>query len=126
MRKFLLLLLGMLWLNAQLFAQTRTITGLVTDDKGSPIPNVSVQVKGSSVGTFTKTDGTFTLAVPANGKILVFSSIGLGVEEVTIGSQNQINAQLKVDSKSMEDVVVVGYQSVRRKDVASAVSKISA
>ena len=126
MRKFLLLMLGILLLQTQLFAQTRTINGRVTDDKGSPIPNVSVQVKGSTLGTTTKTDGSFTLNVPAGTRTLVLTSIGMHTEEITLGSQNQLNILMKAEDRALEDVVVVGYQTVRKRDVTGAISKIKA
>jgi len=76
-----------------LFAQ-RTVTGKVTDDKGNPLANVSVIVKGTSVGTTTKTDGTYSLGVPANGKILVFSSIDMGTQEISVSSSSISFSQL--------------------------------
>ncbi len=84
MRKMLLLLLGGLLLSAQLLAQTRTISGKITDETGAPLPNVSVIVKGTSTGTTTKEDGTFSLTIPANAKALEFSIIGYKARTVNI------------------------------------------
>ncbi len=125
MRKLLLSLAAVLLLSLQLYAQ-RTITGKVTDDKGSPVSNASVIVKGTSTGTVTKEDGTYNLTVPANARTLVFSVVNMEQQEITIGSQSVINVALKSEDKSLQEVVVVGYQTVRKKDVAAAISKISA
>jgi TonB-dependent starch-binding outer membrane protein SusC len=125
MRKLLTALAAVLFFSVQLFAQ-KTITGKVTDDKGLPIANASVVVKGTRVGTVTKADGTFSIAVPANAQVLIISSVDMLPQEITIGSQSTMNISLKVDDKSLQEVVVTGYQTVRKKDVASAISKISA
>lgn len=125
MRKSILLLLGVLFLSLSLLAQ-KTITGTVTDDKGLPITNASVLVKGTRVGTVTKADGTFSIAVPAGGTTLVISSVDMVEQEILIGLQSSFSISLKADDKSLQEVVVTGYQTVRKKDVASAISKISA
>ena len=125
MKKVYLLLLGMLCITLQLFAQ-RTVTGKVTDDTGNPLPNVTVQVKGTTAGTQTGNDGGFSIVVPANGRILVFSSVDMETNEVTIGNQSVINTSLKTTEKALQEVVVTGYQTVRKKDVTAAISKISA
>ena len=125
MRKLLTALAAVFFFSVQLFAQ-KIITGKVTDDKGSPIANASVVVKGTRVGTITKADGTFSIAVPATGQTLVISSVDMLPQEIAIGSQSVISISLKADDKSLQEVVVTGYQTVRKKDVASAISKISA
>ena len=125
MRKIYLLLLAVILAIGQLLAQQRTITGKVTDDKGNPIPNASVVIKGTSTGTITKNDGSFSLTVPATAKTLVISSLDMEEREVAIGTQSVINISLKASDKSLEEVVVVGYQTVRKREVTSAISKIS-
>src|SRR6267154_476699 len=94
MRKLLALLTAFLLFTGLSFAQ-KTISGKVTDDKGNPLPNASVIVKGTSTGTVTKADGTYSITVPANAKVLVFSSVDLSPEEVSIGTQTTINTSLK-------------------------------
>jgi TonB-linked SusC/RagA family outer membrane protein len=108
---------------AQSWAQ-RTITGKVTDDKNTPLPNVSVIVKGTNTGTSTKEDGTYSLNVPANARILVFSSVDMGTQEISIGNGNVVNATLTSSSKSLEEVVVVGYGTQRKRDVTSSVATV--
>ncbi|RYY00644.1 MAG: hypothetical protein EOO53_21470, partial [Gammaproteobacteria bacterium] len=94
MRKLLLLMLGVLLLSTQLLAQSRTVSGRVTDAQGRAIANASVAVKGSNAGTTTSADGSFTLSVPSSSKILVISSIGFAAQEITIGSLNTVSVAL--------------------------------
>lgn len=123
MRKLYLLLLGVVLFATQAMAQ-RTITGKVTDEKGNPLANVSVLVKGTSVGTSSGADGSFSLTVPANGRILVVSSVDMITQEINIGTQTVINVTLKGDEKIMQEVVVVGYGTQKKKEVTSAIGKI--
>src|ERR1700754_3200634 len=116
MRKLLVALTAVLLFTGQLLAQ-KTITGKVTDEKGEPIPNASVMVKGSGTGTVTKQDGTFSISVPANAKHLVISSVDMGTEEVSISSQTNVSVTLKAADKSLQEVVVVGYGTQRKSDV---------
>ncbi len=124
MRKLLTALAAVLLFSVQLYAQ-KTITGRVTDDKGAPIANASVIVKGTRTGTVTKVDGTFSLSVTGTAQTLVISSVDMLPQEMAIGSNSVINVTLKADDKALQEVVVTGYQTVRKKDVASAISKIS-
>jgi TonB-linked SusC/RagA family outer membrane protein len=114
MRKMLLLLASFLLLSWQLFAQTRTISGRVTDDKSNPIPNASITVKGASVGTTTNADGNFSLTVPDNAKILVISAVGMAAQEHAIGSKTTFNISLKAEDKALDEVVVVGYSKTTK------------
>ena len=104
----------------------RTITGRVTDDKGNPLSNVSVQIKGTSTGTVTNVDGIYTLTVPANGRTIVISSVDMATQEVTLDQRNSFDVILRSTDRSLDEVVVVGYQTVRKRDVASSISKINA
>ena len=83
MRKMFLLLWGVVFFAAQALAQ-RTISGKVTNDKGAPLQNVSVMVRGTTTGTITKADGTYSLTVPANAKALVFSAVDMSPVEMAI------------------------------------------
>src|SRR5215813_11527287 len=105
MRKLLALLAAFLLFAGGLFAQ-KTITGKVTDEKGAPIPNASVIVKGTNSGTVTKSDGTYSLSVPEKAKALVFSSVNMSPLEVIIGSETIINPSLKPIESVMAEVVV--------------------
>ncbi|HEV8284025.1 MAG TPA: TonB-dependent receptor [Chitinophagaceae bacterium] len=124
MRKLSLLFMAVVLTAGQLWAQ-RTITGKVTDDKGSPVPNASVLVKGTQIGTVSQADGSFSLNVPANAKALVISAVDMEPQELNIGTQATINAILKTSEKSLSEVVVVGYGTQRRKEVTGSVSQIN-
>lgn len=124
MRKFLLSTFAVL-MTLSLWAQ-RTVTGVVTDDKGSPIAKASVQVKGTNLGTVTDENGQYTLTVPANGRTLVFSSVSLGTQEVAIGNQASVNVTLRANDQNLQEVVVVGYGTQRRRDVTASISTIGA
>lgn len=123
MRKLYLLLVGLLLFAATTFAQ-RTITGKVSDEKGNPVPNASVLVKGTTTGTSTKADGTYSLTVPATAKSLVISSVDMQLLEVSIGTQTYIASVLKEEDKSLQEVVVIGYETKRKRDIAGATSSV--
>lgn len=123
MRK-LLLLLGVVLLCMQLQAQQRTVIGKVTDAVGNPIPNATVQVKGTTFGTTSKPDGTYSLVIPPTAKNLVFSGIGFTETEISIGNKGIINASLISADRSLQEVVVVGYGTQRKKDVTGNVANI--
>src|SRR5690606_30365541 len=83
----------------------RTIRGQVTDETATPLPGVSVLVKGTTTGTITDADGRFTLNVPDEGTI-VFSYVGFVTQEITLGTSNVINLSMVPDVKSLSEVVV--------------------
>jgi TonB-linked SusC/RagA family outer membrane protein len=107
-----------------LSAQNKTITGKVVEDNGSGLPGVSVVVKGSTVGTITDADGKYSINVPATGKELVFTFIGMTTQTVAIGSQSQINVTLESDVVSLNEVVAIGYGSMERNNVTGAISSV--
>src|SRR4030095_5016163 len=84
MRKITLFLLCQMLLLLTAFAQERTITGKITDDTGSPIPNASEMVKGTTTGTITRADGTFSLTIRSNAKTLVVSSVNFDDQQLSI------------------------------------------
>ena len=103
-----------------------TITGRVTDDTNAPLPGVNVLLKGTSQGTTTDIDGRYTLTVPpGDGTILVFSFIGYASIEETVDNRTTVNVVLRADVQNLHEVVVIGYQTVEKKDLTGAVSVIS-
>ena len=102
----------------------QTVTGTVTDETKAPLPGVSIVVKGSQKGTTTNANGTFSLAVPNDKAVLVFSYVGYEPQEVVVDNRTTINISLKVDNKSLSEVVVVGYGNQDRRDVTGAVATI--
>lgn len=107
MRKLLCMTLVMLLaVSGQIMAQTRTITGKITDASGAAVPNATVLVKGSSVGTSTAADGTFSLSIPPTAKMLVISSVGMTTMEVNIGNRGVFTITLSNAEKGLTEVVV--------------------
>lgn len=126
MRKLVLLLLGVLFLCGQLLAQNRTITGKVTDANGVAVPNASIVVKGSTIGTTSSSDGSFSLSVPPSARILVVSSVGMKVIEAPIGNQAIVSIRLESADQSLDEVVVMGYSTIRKTNLTGSVSKVNA
>ena len=108
------------------YAQQRTLSGTVTDQAGAAIPGVTVVVKGTTTGTVTNLDGNYTLPVPADAAVLVFSYIGMIAQEVPIGTQSTINVSLQPDMIGVGEVVVVGYGTRMKEELTGAVSTVSA
>lgn len=126
MRKLVSMTFVLLICILQVFAQEKTVTGKVTDESGAPIANVSIVVKGTTVGTTSKEDGTYSLRVPATGRVLVFSAVSMAPTEVVIGNRTVVNQAMESLNKSLEEVVVVGYGSGKRKEnVAGSMTKLS-
>jgi len=101
------------------------VTGRVTDDQGSGLPGVSVILKGTTTGTATDSEGKYSLSVPDGNGTLIFSFIGFVSEEVAISNRNAIDVVLVPDIKSLNEVVVVGYGSVQKRELTSAVTSVS-
>lgn len=109
-------------------AQSRQITGKVTSsDDGSPMPGVSVKVKGTATGTTTDVNGVYKINA-ANGTVLAFSFIGYASQEITIGAGSTYNVKLAPDAKTLVEVNVVatGYGSSKRRDLTGSISSVSA
>src|SRR6185312_10957934 len=126
MRKLLLTLSAIFLLLLGGYAQKRTITGIVTDEKGNPIANATVQVKGTQVGTTTNADGTYSISAPQNGKILIFSSVNSESQQVPIGSDNVINLSMKNANTVLAEVVVTAYGATRKKAFTGTASTLKA
>ncbi len=120
--------------SSQIFAETpvsasasaAAITGKVTDDGGQPLPGVSVVLKGSNTGTTTNTAGEYSLTTPGDNGTLVFSYVGFLSVEEAIKGRSVINIKLLTDTKSLSEVIVVGYGSQVKKEVTGAVQTVSA
>src|SRR5687768_9822566 len=106
-------------------AQDRTVTGVVTSKEDrSPLPGVSVLLKGTTTGTATDADGRFSITVPQSGGTLVFSFIGLETQSVEIGDRSIIDVPMASDVTQLNEVVVIGYSSVQKKELTGAVSSV--
>ena len=117
----LLLLLFFCFSNAS--AQTGIAKGTVKDTKGSPLPGVTVQVKGTNKFTPTSADGSFSINAP-KGSVLEFRLIGYESIEVTVNDENVVNVTLAINQKSLNEVVVIGYGTSSKKNLSSAVTTI--
>jgi TonB-dependent starch-binding outer membrane protein SusC len=101
-----------------------SVSGRVTDEAGTGLPGVNVVEKGTANGTTTNTTGDFTIEVAGENSVIVFSFIGYQTQEVIVGNQTSINVGLLPDVTQMQEVVVIGYQTIEKKDVTGAVSVV--
>ena len=126
MKKTLLMsLVLMLTLFQVVLAQTRSVSGRVTDQKtGEGLPGVTVLLKGTSNGVSTNADGAFSLSVPATGGALVFSSVNYVTQERALGADSQINVGLAADTKVLSEVVVTGYGTQERRDLTGSIATV--
>lgn len=123
----ILLLFAFFCISATAIAQTRTIKGKVTDETGKPVAGASVLVKGTSKGAQTDKDGNFSINFTGTGNaVITISSVGFGTQTIASGPTESLAVQMKHEAVTQEDVVVIGYQTVRRKDLLASVSSISA
>lgn len=105
------------------YSQTK-ITGKVSSEEGETLPGVSVVVKGTTQGTVTDIDGSYSISVPSDASTLVFSFVGMNTQEVSINGKSVIDVQMSADIKQLSEVVIVGYGTQKKKDITSAVSTI--
>lgn len=124
MVKFFTYLIFML-LPVGVLAQDRAITGKVTSSgEGFPLPGVSVLVKGTTKGTVTDTEGLYSLELTESENILIFSFVGYKSREVAVGEQTNVDVTLLADEKMFDEVVVIGYGTVRKSDMTGSVSSV--
>ncbi|MEP6844945.1 MAG: SusC/RagA family TonB-linked outer membrane protein [Panacibacter sp.] len=123
LRVFLLCPLFMLIMQ-QSWAQNKTVSGKVSDEKGNPVAGASVLAKGTSTGTSTNVTGDFSLSVPASTITLIVTYVGYTSQEVDVTSATNVTVSLKPDGSTLSDVVVVGYGTARRKDLTGAVASV--
>ncbi|SMP27681.1 TonB-linked outer membrane protein, SusC/RagA family [Algoriphagus winogradskyi] len=106
------------------FAQSRNVTGVIKSSSGETMPGVNILVKGTTTGTASDIDGNFSLTVPSDESILVFSFIGYTSKEVRVGNSSELNVVLEEDLSSLSEVVVVGYGTQERAKVTGAISSV--
>lgn len=120
----MLCLLLMIFIVQDIMAQGKTVSGIVTDGN-EPLIGVTVQVKGNSkLGTVTDLNGHYTLNVTSAGTILVYSYVGFETTERMVGNDSKIDIQLKTNSKNLDEVVVVGYGTMKKSDLTGSVSQL--
>lgn len=123
--KFLLLFISFALMSNLVHAQNGiTLTGTVKDNMGE-LPGVSVTVKGATLGVFTDIDGNFSLSVPNDKAVLVFSFIGYETQNVPVGGARKLDIVMIPDNKLLDEVVVIGYGTMKKKDLTGAISSVS-
>lgn len=123
MRKFLLLCYSLL-IGVAVMAQQRVVTGKVTDRERNKLANASILVKGTSNGTSADGEGNFSITVPASAKTLIVSAVGFNDQEVNIEGKIAVTVTLDPVDKSLDEVVVVGYQTVKKRDLSGSIALI--
>jgi TonB-linked SusC/RagA family outer membrane protein len=108
-----------------IFAQNKTISGIVSDQKGIPLANATVSAKGAKVATSTDINGAFKISVPANVTKLIISYVGAASQEISIEGKSTVVATLDVTDTKLSEVVVIGYGSKKRADISSSISSVN-
>lgn len=124
MKRSVLFFIFCLCLSVATFAQVQ-VRGRVTDSQGEPVPGVTVLVKGTQQGVITDIDGNYSLAVPGPESVLVFSFVGMDTREVVVGNRSTIPIVLTETVTGLEEIVVVGYGTMRKSDISGAVASVS-
>jgi TonB-dependent starch-binding outer membrane protein SusC len=125
--KRLLFIIVTLFYSSFVFSQGQVVTGVVTDKETSEsIPGVNIVIQGTTTGVITDLDGNFKIEINDPSAVLAFSSIGYLTEVVTVGEQTEINVGLIPDIQSLDEVVVVGYGTQRKKVVTGAIASLDA
>jgi TonB-linked SusC/RagA family outer membrane protein len=107
------------------FSQTKTITGKITDEKGVPVQGATVTAKGTKVGASTDAAGSFRIAMPPNSSTLVISSVGFAPQEIRITDQTTVDVSLVGSQTNLNEVVIIGYGTARKKDLTGSVTTIT-
>lgn len=114
----------MMMMQGQAYAQERTVSGvIVSEEDGQPLPGVTVMIKGTTTGTVTDVEGNYSLEAGPDD-VLIFSFVGFGTQEVPVGNRSTVSPELTVDIAALEEVVVVGYGTVQKKDLTGSVGVV--
>ncbi len=111
--------------STDLFAMQKSVTGRVTDTNGEAIVGATVAVKGTTMGTITDSDGKFTITNIPSDATLVFSFVGMKIQEIPVGSQAAINVVMQEEAQGLPEVVVIGYGTAVRKDFTGTVGSLN-
>lgn len=126
MKRILLLFLVLFSTSYYVSAQSRILTGKVSDSKGTALPGVSIKVKGTTVGATTNLDGQYTINVPGNNSILVVTYVGYITQELSVNGRSSLDISLAEDIQGLEEVVVVGYGTQKKVNLTGSVASVSA
>ncbi|MVM36760.1 hypothetical protein GO730_02250 [Spirosoma sp. HMF3257] len=105
-------------------ATDQTLSGTVTDEKNEPLPGVTVAIKNTTRGTTTDANGKYSISIPDDNAVLVFSFVGYERQEIVAGKLTSLNVQLKGEARGLDEVVVVGYGSQKRATLTGAIATI--
>lgn len=105
--------------------QQRTITGVVTDQNGQPLPGVTIVVAGTTTGTITNADGNFSLAIPPSAEILQFSFVGMKPQEIPVNGRTTFTVVMEAETFGIEEVVAIGYGVQRKSDLTGASERLT-
>lgn len=122
----LVLSLCLLLLGTTVYAQTSSVSGTVTEQNGDPIIGVTVQLRGTTIGTVTDLEGRYTLEVSGVNPILLFRYMGFKSQEVSLENRSILNITMESDISSLDEVIVVGYGTQKRSDLTGSVSSVKA
>ncbi len=111
---------------SKMVAQQQSISGKVTDSSGQPLPGVTVVLKGTAQGTVTNADGNYSLTNIPEDAILVFSFIGMRTQEIEVGTQTSVNVEMADETIGLEEVVAIGYGTVKKSDLTGSVASVKA
>ena len=109
---------------AEIIPAFKTVRGRVHDEKGEPLPGVTILLKGTQLGTTSNSDGSFVIDVDGDNIVLIFSFVGYLSQEIPVENRTNIEVTLEVDNKTLEELVVVGYGTQQKKDLTGAVSMV--
>ncbi|WP_304063862.1 SusC/RagA family TonB-linked outer membrane protein [Pedobacter glucosidilyticus] len=123
-RRLVLCLLVIPLMVASAYAQTISVSGVIKDEGGLPLPGVAVTIKGTTSGTMTNENGQFKLNAPGNG-VLQLKYLGFLSQEVAVNNRTSINVTLKEDISRLDEVIVIGYGTAPKRDNAGAISSVS-
>ena len=133
LQKLRFVLLSALWMFASIVAHTetklyedRTVMGTVVSEDGEPLIGVTVLIKGTARGTATDFDGRYTIEIPEEGATLVFSYTGYQQKEIEVGAESTVDVIMQSGIANLDEVIVIGYGTVKKKDLTGAVAQIDA
>ena len=119
-----ILMLVLLLTGFMVNAQTRTITGSILAEDGTTMPGVTVSVEGTNQGVISDVDGRYSISITAPADFLVFSFVGMRTERIQIAGRSVIDVVMTEDLLNLEEVVVIGYGTIKKEEVTSAVSSV--
>ncbi|RZK76530.1 MAG: SusC/RagA family TonB-linked outer membrane protein, partial [Pedobacter sp.] len=126
MRKIILTLLVSFSCMLSAMAQNRVVSGTLKDEKGSPVVNGTIMVKGSNLGTTTNSNGAYSISIPTTARTLIFSGAGMATQEINVGSKTSINVVMQASTLNMEEVVITGYTTEKKSKYTGASTVLGA